>query len=111
MYCSKFIIVIGFPFINYRMFRFSKKRLKIFIAYANWAEGIAMTNLAKVSWLEEKGYVVSSKNADIAPIFASLSRESGYDLWMHGCGYSCTDYMKQIRRQAGYWVNHLIMRK
>ena len=33
----------------------SKDRKKISIAYANWAEGIAMTNLAKVI-LEDQGY-------------------------------------------------------
>ena len=48
----------------------SKDRKKISIAYANWAEGIAMTNLAKVI-LEEQGYRVTLKNADIAPIFTS----------------------------------------
>ena len=45
---------------------------KVSIAYANWAEGIAMSNLAKVV-LEEQGYKVALKNADIAPIFASLA--------------------------------------
>ena len=52
----------------------SKDRKKISIAYANWAEGIAMTNLAKVI-LEDQGYRVTLKNADIAPIFTSV----------HGC--------------------------
>lgn len=45
---------------------------KVSIAYVNWAEGIAMSNLAKVV-LEEQGYKVSLKNADIAPVFASLA--------------------------------------
>ena len=36
----------------------SKDRKKISIAYANWAEGIAMTNLAKVI-LEDQGYRVT----------------------------------------------------
>lgn len=57
----------------------SKDRKKISIAYANWAEGIAMTNLAKVI-LEDQGYRVTLKNADIAPIFTSVA--SGK--WMHG---------------------------
>lgn len=47
---------------------------KVSIAYVNWAEGIAMSNLAKVI-LEEQGYKVSLKNADIAPVFASLARK------------------------------------
>ncbi len=45
---------------------------KVSIAYVNWAEGIAMSNLAKVI-LEEQGYKVTLKNADIAPVFASLA--------------------------------------
>lgn len=45
---------------------------KVSIAYVNWAEGIAMSNLAKVV-LEEQGYKVTLKNADIAPVFASLA--------------------------------------
>ena len=55
----------------------SKDRKKISIAYANWAEGIAMTNLAKVI-LEDQGYRVTLKNADIAPIFKRMCS------WMHG---------------------------
>ena len=54
----------------------SKDRKKISIAYANWAEGIAMTNLAKVI-LEDQGYRVTLKNADIAPI--------GKSGCVHGC--------------------------
>lgn len=71
-----------------------KDSKEIAIAYANWAEGIAMTNLAKVA-LEEKGYVVSLKNADIAPIFASLSTGKAdvfMDAWMP---VTHADYMKQ----------------
>ncbi|MDD2953531.1 MAG: glycine betaine ABC transporter substrate-binding protein [Parabacteroides sp.] len=46
---------------------------KIRIAYANWAEGIAVTHLAK-EILTEQGYRVELLNADIAPIFTSLAR-------------------------------------
>ena len=41
----------------------SKDRKKISIAYANWAEGIAMTNLAKVI-LEDQGYRVTLKRSE-----------------------------------------------
>ncbi len=41
---------------------------KIRIAYANWAEGIAVTYLAK-EILSEQGYRIELLNADIAPIF------------------------------------------
>ena len=47
-----------------------KKKVKI--AYANWLEGIAMSHLAKVV-LEEHGYEVELQNADLAPIFVSMS--------------------------------------
>ena len=67
---------------------------KINLAYANWAEGIAMTHVAKVV-LEEKGYDVNLMNADIAPIFASLSRgnaDAFMDVWMPVTHH---DYMEQ----------------
>lgn len=57
---------------------------KISIAYVNWAEGIAMSNLAKVA-LEEQGYKVTLKNADVAPVFASLAGKAAdiyLDVWL-----------------------------
>lgn len=57
---------------------------KIRIAYANWAEGIAITHLAK-EILSEQGYRVELLNADIAPIFTSLARgktDVFMDSWM-----------------------------
>ena len=72
----------------------NKNGIKISIAYANWAEGIAMTHLAKVA-LEEKGYEVSLKNADVAPIFASVATGKAdvfMDAWMP---VTHADYMNQ----------------
>lgn len=46
---------------------------KIRIAYTNWAEGIAITHLAR-EILVEQGYKVELLNADMAPIFTSLAR-------------------------------------
>lgn len=57
---------------------------KIRIAYANWAEGIAVTYLAK-EILSEQGYRTELLNADIAPIFTSLARgktDVFMDSWM-----------------------------
>lgn len=57
---------------------------KIRIAYANWAEGIAVTYLAK-EVLSEQGYRTELLNADIAPIFTSLARgktDVFMDSWM-----------------------------
>lgn len=72
----------------------SGKNKKISIAYANWAEGIAMTNLAKAIF-EDQGYNVKLLNADLAPIFTSISRKKAdvfMDVWMP---VTMEDYMKQ----------------
>lgn len=72
----------------------SKNENKINLIYVNWAEGIAMTNVAKVL-LEENGYEVDMKNADVAPIFASLSRgnaDAFMDVWLP---VTHEDYMNQ----------------
>jgi len=57
---------------------------KITIAYVNWAEGVAMTQLAK-NILEQKGYTVTLKNADVAPVFAAVAGGDAdvfLDTWM-----------------------------
>lgn len=57
---------------------------KITIAYVNWAEGVAMTQLAK-NILEKKGYQVTLKNADVAPVFAAVAGGDAdvfLDTWM-----------------------------
>lgn len=67
---------------------------KIKIAYANWAEGIAMTYLAK-EILQEQGYDVELLNADVAPIFTSLSRKKAdvfMDVWLP---VTMIDYIEQ----------------
>lgn len=72
----------------------SDNKKKISIAYANWSEGIAMTNLAKVIF-EDQGYEVKLLNADLAPIFASLSRKKAdvfMDVWMP---VTMADYMQE----------------
>ena len=70
------------------------KSKKISIAYANWSEGIAMTNLAKAIF-EDQGYDVKLLNADLAPIFTSIFRKKAdvfMDVWMP---VTMEDYMKQ----------------
>lgn len=72
----------------------SKNEKEIRIAYANWSEGIAITHLAKVIF-EEQGYKVQLLNADLAPIFASLSRQKA-DIFMDGwLPVTMADYMQQ----------------
>lgn len=57
---------------------------KVTIAYVNWAEGVAMTQLAQ-QVLEQRGYTVSLKNADVAPVFAAVAGRNAdvfMDTWM-----------------------------
>lgn len=57
---------------------------KVTIAYVNWAESVAMTNLSKVL-LEKEGYKVVLKNADVAPVFAAVAGNDAdvfMDTWM-----------------------------
>ena len=71
-----------------------KTKKQLSIAYANWSEGIAITHLTKAIF-EEQGYEVKLQNADIAPIFASLSRgkvDIIMDVWMP---VTHADYLKQ----------------
>ncbi|MCW3466891.1 glycine betaine ABC transporter substrate-binding protein [Chitinophaga nivalis] len=61
-----------------------KDEKKVTIAYVNWAEGVAMTQLAK-NLLEKKGYQVALKNADVAPVFAAVANGDAdifMDAWM-----------------------------
>lgn len=46
---------------------------KVKIGYVNWAEGIAMTNLAAAILEEKMGYDVELVLADVAPVFTSLA--------------------------------------
>lgn len=57
---------------------------KVTIAYVNWAEGVAMTQLTK-ALLEKEGYTVELKNADVAPVFAAVAGGNAdvfMDTWM-----------------------------
>ncbi|SDC17371.1 glycine betaine ABC transporter substrate-binding protein [Geotoga petraea] len=53
------------------------------IAYVNWAEGIAMTNLAKVILVDEMGYEVEDTMADPGLVYASLA-QGDQDVFMDG---------------------------
>ncbi|MDN5352170.1 MAG: glycine betaine/proline transport system substrate-binding protein [Clostridiales bacterium] len=55
------------------------------LVYVNWAEGVAMTNLAKVILEEKMGYDVEVTMADVAPIFTALSsgdQDAFMDAWL-----------------------------
>lgn len=78
-----------------------KNSKEISIGYVNWAEGIAVTNLTKVI-LEDQGYEVKLLNADLAPVFASLSRKKAdvfMDAWMP---VTMADYFKKYGDKLEY---------
>ena len=55
------------------------------MVYVNWAEGIAMTNLAKVVLEDKMNYNVDLTMADVAPIFTSLAsgdQDVFMDAWL-----------------------------
>src|SRR5690625_3674008 len=56
----------------------------ITLSYVSWAEGVAMTTVAKTV-LEENGFKVKYKLGDINPIFSAISRgasDAFLDVWM-----------------------------
>lgn len=53
------------------------------LGYVNWAEGIAMTNLAAVILEDKMGYTVEMTMADVAPLFTSLA-SGNTDAFMDG---------------------------
>lgn len=72
----------------------AKDPKEISIGYVNWSEGIAMSYLTK-AMLEEQGYKVTLKNADIAPIFTSVAAgkvDLFLDAWLPD---THVDYMKK----------------
>lgn len=55
------------------------------LAYVNWSEGIAMTNLAAAVLEDKMGYTVELTMADAAPVFTSLSSgntDAFLDVWL-----------------------------
>lgn len=83
---KKLIIGIFVAVILTSMYACSPKNddKKVTIAYVNWAEGVAMTQLSKVL-LEKEGYTVVLKNADVAPVFAAVAGGDAdvfLDTWM-----------------------------
>ncbi len=65
------------------------------LAYVNWAEGIAMTNLAAVVLEDKMGYTVELTMADAAPVFASVasgSTDAFLDVWLP---VTHEDYIKE----------------
>ena len=51
----------------------AQEKRTVKLAYVNWAEGVAMTHLAKVVLEDKMGYQVKLTLADVAPVFTSLA--------------------------------------
>ncbi|MGF7143877.1 glycine betaine/proline transport system substrate-binding protein [Anaerotaenia torta] len=65
------------------------------LAYVNWAEGIAMTNLAAAVLEDKMGYKAELTMADAAPVFASVasgSTDAFLDVWLP---ITHQDYLKK----------------
>ncbi len=61
----------------------AKKHIKL--GYVNWAEGVAMTNLAKAIFEEKLDYTCEITMADVAPIFTSIANgdyDAFLDAWL-----------------------------
>lgn len=55
------------------------------LAYVNWAEGVAMTNLAKAVLQDKMGYKVTTTMADVAPVYTSVANgdyDAFLDAWL-----------------------------
>lgn len=63
----------------------AKTKKEVKLGYVNWAEGVAMTNLAKVVLEDKMGYKVTTTMADVAPIFTSVANgdyDAFLDAWL-----------------------------
>lgn len=61
------------------------KKGTVNLAYVNWAEGIAMTNLAAAVLEDKMGYTVNLTMADAAPVFTSVASgnsDAFLDVWL-----------------------------
>ncbi len=73
-----------------------KKAETVDLVYVNWAEGIAMTNLAKVA-LEDMGYTVNIQVADVGPVYTSIAqgdKDAFLDAWLP---VTHADYMERFK--------------
>lgn len=75
-----------------------QNKTDVSILYPNWAEGIAMTHLAKVA-LEDKGFTVDIKRIEPGPIYAALAKGDAdvyMDAWLP---YTHADYWEKYGDQ------------
>lgn len=81
------------------------ERRSVHIGYVSWAEGIAMTHLAKVILEERMDYEVNLTLADPAPIFASLAEgnlDFFLDAWLPHTHSNHMDEYGDVVNDLGY---------
>lgn len=69
------------------------------LVYVNWAEGVAMTNLAKAILQDKMGYKVKLTMADVAPVFTAVAKgdaDAFMDTWLP---VTHAQYMKKYGNQ------------
>lgn len=69
------------------------------LVYVNWAEGIAMTNLAKVAFEDYMNYECNIQVADVGPVYTSVAqgdKDAFLDAWLP---VTHADYMDRFADQ------------
>ncbi len=77
----------------------TQEKKTVEMVYVNWAEGIAMTNLAKVAMEEHLGVNVTIQVADVGPVYTSLAqgdKDAFLDAWLP---VTHADYMDRFADQ------------
>jgi len=75
------------------------------LAYVNWSEGIAMTNLAAVILEDKMGYDVKMTMTDVAPLFTSMASgntDAFLDSWLPVTHKSYMDQYGDNLEDLGY---------
>lgn len=70
------------------------------LVYVNWAEGVAMTSLAKVVLEDRMGYAVETTMADVAPVFTSVASgdsDAFLDAWLP---LTHKDYLERFKHKV-----------
>ncbi len=82
-FCIFFLTIGVFSFQSCGKNKVNEKTARL--AYVNWAEGVAMTNLAKVVLEDKMNYEVHTTMADVAPVYTSVAKgdyDAFLDAWL-----------------------------
>lgn len=67
------VAVLGIAFGCGSKEKAAEEKQTVKLVYVNWAEGIAMTNLAKAVLEDKMGYEVQTQVADVGPVYTSVA--------------------------------------